>query len=476
MKYTTGDHVQTTDTKKHLIKNKIQKNGSKRHFQKMFCSGCGNLCIPNAKFCHLCGKEVLSDEKEMATTYTSSTFPCSSTRNTSSTTSNTVTGVRTSFQSFDSFRARKAEDRSRFFKTKCPAKAKKAKVEQQPSEVKINIGVLLLKDGKLAVRRGATLPLTVAPSVGSHELLRRAVEKHSRFNQNLVDPSKTYRLLHADHEEVNTIPGTEKQFTLKQYKEEIDKPYLRITFFLCPSLDFLTSKFNCDDSSDEELQYTMYKYTTKQVSKENEQGIPSDGKVDVVNMEQECAQSVFDVSTKAAEVAHCPEKISEDDSGDLLVSSQKQQHVQCPICLENYPLSQIETHADNCSMWLLEDDDFPNDALEEPADDITIEIPPLTDSVRAMHVLKQEVSQVAEAVLSDEPKRLTIRRKFMWQDFKNAREKKIKPKDKLKVVFSGEPAIDDGGPRRELFSGMNIYCDHQVINVFDACTIVFRNC
>ena len=32
-------------------------------------------------------------------------------------------------------------------------------------------------------------------------------------------------------------------------------------------------------------------------------------------------------------------------------------------------------------------------------------------------------------------------------------ETKIDPKSSLKVVFTGEPAVDDGGPKRELFSG-----------------------
>lgn len=69
-------------------------------------------------------------------------------------------------------------------------------------------------------------------------------------------------------------------------------------------------------------------------------------------------------------------------------------------------------------------------------------------------MLKQLISHVAETEMrGDEPKRLTVRRKFIWQDFKNARQRKICPKNKVKVVFSGEPAVDDGGPRRELFSG-----------------------
>ena len=50
-----------------------------------------------------------------------------------------------------------------FFKN-CGTKTKKVKLEVNlPKEVKIKIGVLILKDGKLSLKRGATLPLTVAP-------------------------------------------------------------------------------------------------------------------------------------------------------------------------------------------------------------------------------------------------------------------------------------------------------------------------
>ena len=113
-------------------------------------------------------------------------------------------------------------------------------------EVKINIGVVIRKDGKLSIKRGATLPLTVSPLIGSQELLIQAVEKHSRFNQNLVDCTRIYILLYADNKEVTTILGIEEQFTWKKYKEEIDKPYSRITFFLCSSLDYLESQLESE--------------------------------------------------------------------------------------------------------------------------------------------------------------------------------------------------------------------------------------
>ncbi|CAB3990968.1 Hypothetical predicted protein [Paramuricea clavata] len=257
--------------------------------------------------------------------------------------------------SFQSFHAHKEGEQSKFFKT-CGTKAKKSKLEdKQPEEVKINIGVMILKDGKLSIKRGATLPLTVAPSIGSEELLTKAVEKHTRFNQNLVDRARIYRLLYADYEEVTTIPGTEDPFTLKKYKEEIDKPYTRITFFLCSSEDHFESRFGGDDESSDGELYRSSMYTTPQnLNRSRKEGSQSVQNVSVIDVYEECAQNTSVVSSEAA-------------------------------------------------------GSKPNDELR-----VEREIPP---SVTPKQVLMEEVSHVAEAVLSDETKRLTVRRKFLWQDF-----------------------------------------------------------
>ena len=114
-----------------------------------------------------------------------------------------------------------------------------------------------MQDGKLSIKRGATLPLTVAPSVTARQLLKNGVEKHARFNNNLIDHRESYSLLYPNYKEVMIIPGTQEPFTLKKYKQEIDKPYSRITFFLCSSSEYMDSVFGgCDngpDSTDDEL-------------------------------------------------------------------------------------------------------------------------------------------------------------------------------------------------------------------------------
>ena len=51
-------------------------------------------------------------------------------------------------------------------------------------------------------------------------------------------------------------------------------------------------------------------------------------------------------------------------------------------------------------------------------------------------------------------------------DFKQAKKKfNLVPSNKIKVVFLGEPAVDEGGPRREFFSGNLIYVDRCLIAI-----------
>lgn len=57
----------------------------------------------------------------------------------------------------------------------------------------------------------------------------------------------------------------------------------------------------------------------------------------------------------------------------------------------------------------------------------------------------------------DLPIRINVRRKTLWDDFLRERKRRVKPEKMLKVVFVGEPAIDDGGPRREFFSGTELF-------------------
>ena len=50
--------------------------------------------------------------------------------------------------------------------------------------------------------------------------------------------------------------------------------------------------------------------------------------------------------------------------------------------------------------------------------------------------------------------RLSLRRKSLWSDYRKARKSSYDQSHPIKITFCGEQAIDDGGPRREFFSGI----------------------
>ena len=80
-------------------------------------------------------------------------------------------------------------------------------------------------------------------------LLRKAVDKQSRFNSVLIsDQHCIYKLLFGSHarvQQVKTIPGSDEPSTLIQYKEDIVKPYSKISFFML----FIRLLRTCNNSS-----------------------------------------------------------------------------------------------------------------------------------------------------------------------------------------------------------------------------------
>ena len=63
-------------------------------------------------------------------------------------------------------------------------------------------------------------------------------------------------------------------------------------------------------------------------------------------------------------------------------------------------------------------------------------------------------------LVPEQKNRYHIRRKTVFDDYVNTRERSkwMKPENKLKVSFIGEPGLDGGGPRREFLTGT--YCTY----------------
>ncbi|KAF3837722.1 hypothetical protein F7725_009490 [Dissostichus mawsoni] len=136
---------------------------------------------------------------------------------------------------------------------------KKLKVKEKQS---FNCGkVRLNKKGQvqeliLKPRRGKTLPLFTDPEIAAPVLLERAVQKMRAFNKDMDEGP--YILLYPDCSEVVNVPGSEKPFTLAEYKKDLGKAYARITLFICLEKHFRGG----DDTSDSDSEIVITSRST----------------------------------------------------------------------------------------------------------------------------------------------------------------------------------------------------------------------
>ena len=79
-----------------------------------------------------------------------------------------VTASKPGLLTFAAFQLRKKEDHSKF-------KRLKKEPESAEKEVKVQVEIVMMKDGGLSVKRGATFPVTVSPKSSSEDLLKKAV-------------------------------------------------------------------------------------------------------------------------------------------------------------------------------------------------------------------------------------------------------------------------------------------------------------
>lgn len=139
-----------------------------------------------------------------------------------------------------------------------------------------------------------------------------------------------------------------------------------------------------------------------------------------------------------------------------------QREVECPTCSRFFPLNDIADRADLCAdVWIgtvedeavlitAEETENPTSTANGTADPTSVE----TGNIASPDDLTAILETLQQQYVSKKEVRVNIRRKYIWSDFKQARKKfSLVPSNKIKVVFLGEPAVDDGSPRREFFSG-----------------------
>ena len=420
-----------------------------------FCHCCGSSLQTNFKFCPQCGEVVVTrneDQSSLAVALRSNenqtTAANTSTSSLGLTSVLTTTRVApakklgtTSLGSFSAFKNGKEKERSSYFVRK--KGSKRSKVAN--NDVKITIAIM--EDTK-KMKRGDSLPLKVPASSTANDILNAAVEKHAAFNKRFNSKLK-YLLVFKDGTEANTVPGTNppEPFTLCRYKEISGFGYSQIRLCLVPLVNKRLNDLRCvieesdSDESDESLLPSAL--TEEELVQHQVSALPTTS-----------GPSTSSVVTKPLPDPSVPSTSSSCCDMPPTTSSSIMK-VECPLCFHSFPIDQVEQHANGClgSFGLVEENTCiaeccignDNADAEILAEEFATDNSTLAKCINNLkdNAIKSEMEMV----------RITVRRKMVWEDFKRARYRYYQPDRVLKVTFAGEPAVDDGGPKREFFAG-----------------------
>ena len=416
----------------------------------MFCCKCGTQRVAEANFCHNCGHSFTLSAHSAGAAENTSTECTSGTS-----TSGGTTHSKSSTLSFKDFMRQKEHHRQSKFQPKNKKfKPNSCKGKEKQNEVSINIGYMKLDgDGNLKRCRGKTLPIKVLPSAGRHTILEKAVKKHANHDKNILGKLE-HVLLNSDGNEITTLPGTEKEFVLSEYKEDIGKNYNRITLFIA-----LKSAHMYDVIS--KLKTSMESETESTDSVEDTI-IPVSENTSIDSLTEPRASNPAKTEPSSSNTSRRGE-----NSKNTGATTSRELHIECPTCFKYFSINDISEHADICcDIWVgdVSDDETPENTVEATENSSVCssheDFPP-AECQQPVTVgddtkdVKDIILQLKAAIISPKLVRLNVRRKFIWSDFIESRSiGKVSPTDNVKIVFIGECAIDDGGPRREFFSGI----------------------
>ena len=162
----------------------------------------------SSKFCPFCGEKVANDAS----------------------TSRAGKGA-TKYLSFQKYAAKKSEERSAHFRSSNSKRRGQKKKEGDPFAL-INIGVMrFVGPNVTAPIRSKTLPLKVRKDCGYAEVFTEALVRRQAHDQ-AFDSRTSWKLVYPDGQLAMNLPGQqEEEFTLRNYKEDLGKPYNRITLY-----------------------------------------------------------------------------------------------------------------------------------------------------------------------------------------------------------------------------------------------------
>ena len=394
----------------------------------MFCPRCGLEARDTDKFCCHCGKSLQ---------------PCGT---------STLNDRPKKALSFEDFKLQKARDRASTFEPKRKMQFGELMLKKKKDqEVTISTGVMRLADDRSLRRcRGKTLPIKVPVTAKKELILERALRKHANHDKTVIEELK-HILLFPDGNPVEKVPGTNTDFVLNKYRDEIGKNYSRLCLFICTKADYTISAM----PREEEFEIEMADEVVDDVNDK----LDASESAALDNDVTELLMPSFQPSTSGALKDTTNSKMNSEAGHETPSTSKREQMVDCPTCFCLFPIKDIAEHADVCC------NDWIGDVQSNHSDGCSENDQMLLgsnnnagngadNSAKEEPDLKSIIQNFARS-LPERRVRLNIRRKNIWQDVKDIRARgKLASGDNIKIVFIGEPAIDDGGPKREFLAGI----------------------
>ena len=209
-----------------------------------YCGSCGaKLCT---KFCVKCGAPAIVKPDNV------SVKPSSSTNQQAETT-----------VSLDAFIKTKGKERSGWFNEK--SKKKKSAAAESTTDtnstrsVSIQVGIMTMNEKYHEMKpvRGKKRYIKVKEDASVKDITTAAIETRATYDQ-FFCAAEDYTLLYPDKTQVTTLlrSDNKKEFKLKHYKKDINKPYSQVVFYLCIShvhtsyLVARLSEYSKNDESD----------------------------------------------------------------------------------------------------------------------------------------------------------------------------------------------------------------------------------
>ena len=278
------------------------------------------------------------------------------------------------------------------------------------------------------------------------------------------------------------LPSENITFTAERYKNFLSKLFSKVELFLCLEADFLREFNNQDTKSnpsnneqiidigdedvDDNVHLPFSSFCTEGITTTEHKEEGDLRNLDNIFLNDENNNNVS--SSLPAAIS------SRNDRSTITTDYQRagvDRKVPCPICGKSFPINNIASHADLCAgkhqneiLREIHCDKDSGNINEEDDSEVVIKVEnkqSLEEHSKPETLINQVLENCSAPIGEDCPKIcIEVFRGNCFSDFRryfNKKWYKDKPVCQYEISFAGESGQDQGGVRREFYSGMSYF-------------------